>query len=232
MSPHERKKIFLLLPEILDDTKQITCLTTEYYYHNTNSEDYVLINVYEHFRNYFGQKGATIKSMDMLPGFDELWYYSAFGISTPMNCILTAAKKYGIPKKDLQPLNCKECFSTAYKVAIKYHPYQCKKQGYWESFVNDLNTKDTNPLTSKLLVSIFEYYESIFHGQSPSVPKDDVFKAEFRLALKFAVWVQSQKELFTEDFDIAKISSSPTPMLQALVKGFQNFYDIKRGVCL
>ena len=118
-------------------------------------------SIYAYPVSYTHLKGATIKSMDMLPGFDELWYYSAFGISTPMNCILTAARKYGIPKKDLQPLNCKECFSTAYKVAIKYHPYQCKKQGYWESFVNDLNTKDTNPLTSKLLVSIFEYLSLI-----------------------------------------------------------------------
>ena len=231
MSDFERKKIFLLLPEILDDSKQITYLTTEYYYHKSNLQDYVLINVYEHFRNFFGQKGATIRSMDMLPGFDELWYYSTLGISKPMKCILTAAEKYGLPTKDLQPLSCKECFATAYKIAIKYHPCQCKKQGYWESFVNDLNIKDNNPLTSKLLVSIFEYYESIFYGQSPTVPKDDVFKTEFRTALNFAVWVQSQ-ELFTEDFDITKISLSPTPMLQALLNGFQNFYNMKKGVCL
>lgn len=231
MSAQERKRVFLLLPEILDDSMQITYLTTEYYYTKANLQDYVLINVYEHFRNFFGKKGATIKSMDMIPGFDELWYYSAFGISKPMKCILKAAEKYGIPMKDLQPLSCKESFTTAYKIAIKYHPSQCEKQGYWESFVNDLDTKDSNPLTSKLLVSIFEYYESIFNGQSPTVPKDDVFKAEFRLALKFAVWVQSQ-ELFTEDFDITKISPTPTPMLQALLNGFQNFYNLKRGVCL
>lgn len=229
MSTLERKRIFLLLPEILDDSMQITYLTTEYYYQKTNLQDYVLINVYEHFRNYFGQKVATIKSMDMLPGFDELWYYSAFGISNPMKCILTAADKYGIPKKDLQPLNCKECFSTVYKIAIKYHPSQCNKQGYWESFVNDLNTKDSNPLTSKLLVSIFEYYESIFHGHSPFVPKEDVFKAEFRLALNFTLWVQAQ-ELFSGDFDITKISATPTPMLQALINGFQEYYRMKQVI--
>ena len=179
MSTQERKRVFLLLPEILDDSMQITYLTTEYYYTKANLQDYVLINVYEHFRNFFGKKGATIKSMDMLPGFDELWYYSAFGISKPMKCILKAAEKYGIPMKDLQPLSCKECFTTAYKLAIKYHPCQCEKQGYWENFVNDLNTKDSNPLTSKLLVSIFEYYESILTVNRPQSPKMMFSKQNF-----------------------------------------------------
>lgn len=56
MSTQERKRVFLLLPEILDDSMQITYLTTEYYYNKANLQDYVLINVYEHFRNFFGKK--------------------------------------------------------------------------------------------------------------------------------------------------------------------------------
>lgn len=229
MEEKKTTKIFLVLPEY--PKPKPTCFPTTEYYYNHAPKEYVIMNVYEHYRNNgMDQKKATILSMSMISAFDEVWLYSAFGITKPMADLVQEAKHLNKKIRELS-LDCEKCFGTVYQIATQFHPILLKQENYWDKFFEEFGkqTKDKNPLTHCLLIALEEYFDSIFHGQSP-IPKENNFKAEFRTALNFAKWVLKSNIIFQEDFKIEKISKSPTPMLQALVSGFQNYYNIRKGV--
>ena len=221
-----RKRVFLLLPETYADAASCSYFPTTNSFSRDHSDDFVLINVYEYFRGFYTKAKATEMSLDMLSGFDELWYYGAFGITKPMRCILKVAKKLELPIKDLQPISCKESFSLAYKFALEFHPSQTQDDNYWNKCIKACGeyTKDSNPLNAYLILSIIEYFDNIYHKKTPTVPADDLFKGEFRTALNFAAWAMKNNEKFTDGIDPSKVSRTPTPMLKALVDGFYKYY--------
>ena len=73
-----KKKIFLLLPEIRADMDQCVYFPKTRHFNPKQPNDYILMNVYEYFRSFHSKKTATELSLNMLSGFDELWYYGAF----------------------------------------------------------------------------------------------------------------------------------------------------------
>lgn len=225
-----RKRIFLLLPEVYEDANPRPYLPTTNSLQRQNIADFVLVNVYEYFRMNHNKKEAIKMSMEMLPGFDELWYYGAFGITKPMQCILTSAKNINLPIKDLQPISCKSSFSLVYKFALEFHPSQTQDDTYWSKCIRTLGeySKDNNPLNGYLFQEIVEYFEKVYRKEAPAVPAEDLFKGEFRTALNFAVWAMKKKETFNDGIDPAKVSKNPTPMLIALLNGFYRYYQARQ----
>lgn len=226
------KKIFLLLPEAYDDARPCSYFPRTYSYYRSKNDDDVLLNVYEHYRSFYEKRKATVLSMEMLHCFNELWYYGAYGITEPMHCIIKCAQQHNIPIKDLQPISCKDSFSLVYKIAMQFHPSKKQDDKYWSEITQSLGeyTKDGNPLNICLLVSITEYYETIFRGTSPAIQPDNLFKGEFRAAMDFARWAIKSNADFHDGIDLAKVSKNqkPTPMLQALMDGFYNYYKTRQ----
>ena len=222
----KKKRVFLLLPETYDDANQCSYFPTTVSFNRSKPDDCVLMNVYEYFRTFCEKKKATELSLDMLAGFDELWYYGAFGITKPMHYILKVAQKLELPIKDVQPISCKDSFSLAYKFALDFHPSQTQDDTYWNQCIKACGeyTKDNNPLNAYLILSIIEYFDDIYHKRAPDVPADDLFKGEFRTALNFAAWTMKNNIKFADGIDLSKVSKTPTPMLKALVDGFYKYY--------
>lgn len=219
----KKKRVFLLLPELDEEVKILTSQDA----YSQKCDGYVLLNVYEHYRRYMDRIEATKLSLNMLGGFDELWYYGAFGLTTPMYCLIEEAKRLNLPMKDLQPIRPKESFSLVYKFAMEYHPSKGQTDEYWKELVEALGTysKDNNPLNSCLLIAIFNYYEDIYKNHSPKVSQDDHFNLEFKKALSFSLWAFENDVVFEDGIDPLKVSKSPTPMLKALLSGFQKYYQ-------
>lgn len=221
-----KKRVFLLLPEMFASSNQCTHFPKTHQFTYKKSEDYVLMNVYEYFRSFCKKTKAMEMSLNMLPGFDELWYYGAFGITKPMRYILQAAQKLELPIKDVQPLSCKDSFSLAYKFALEFHPSQMQNDTYWSNCIKACGeyTKDSNPLSTHLVLAIIEYYEDIYNKKTPAIEADNLFKGEFRTALNFATWAIKNNEKFTDGIDYSKVSQTNTPMLKALLDGFYEYY--------
>lgn len=220
-----KKRIFLLLPD-LDKEAKVSCLSSRDVY-SKQYDDCVLLNVYEHYRQYMNKKDATKFSLDILEGFHELWYSGAFGITEPMNCLIKKAKQLNIPIKNLQPINPKESFSLVYKIAMEYHPGNGQTDEYWEKFVQSIGeySKDNNPLNNSLIMAVFEYYEEIYKEEKPKVSTEDNFNLEFKKALSFTRWALKNDVVFDDGIDPKKVCKNPTPMLKALLLGVQNYYE-------
>lgn len=225
-----RKRVFLLLPEAYADANPSSYFPTTDAYVRKSTDDYVLMNVYEYFRTSCTKIKATERALDMLGGFDEVWYYGAFGITKPMHCILNGAKKINLPIKELQPLSCKSSFSLVYKFAMEFHPSKPQDDTYWNNCIKACGeyTKDGNPLNSHLIIKLLEYYEEIYRGTSPAVKASDRFNEEFRAALNFAVWAMKNNQYFEDGIDPRKVHKNPTPMLKALLEGFYNYYQTRQ----
>lgn len=89
----KKKRIFLLLPEISKETsKEISIPTTKDCY-NENA-NVMMLNVYEHYRTFYSRRKATCLALQLIEGFDEIWYYAGYGITDPIKCCLK--KRRGI----------------------------------------------------------------------------------------------------------------------------------------
>ncbi len=221
----KKKRIFLLLPELNKEIKISSLSSCQIY--SKKYDGYVLLNVYEHYRQYMNSENATRLALDILEGFDELWYSGAFGITEPMYYLIKKAKQLNLPIKDLQPINPKESFSLAYKFAMEYHPCNEQNDEYWKNLVQSLGkySENNNPLNNCLLKAIFDYYEEIYKNLTPKISAKDHFNQEFKTGLSFTMWALKNNAIFNDGIDPKKVSKNPTPMLKALISGIQEYYQ-------
>lgn len=227
----KKKKVFLLLPELSKEpTKEINIPSTkECYDENAN---FLLLNVYEHYRTLYSKRKATCLSLQLIESFDEIWYYAGYGITDPMICCLKKAKELEIPTKAVKGVDFKKSFSCVYQYLTKFHPAKEQSEKYWKQAVHNLGILSSkNPLIGHLLVQVMGYLESVYRSELPPIAADNNFNKEFRSALNFASWADKTHYVFDESgVNPKKVSTEPTPLLEALLKGYYKYHCEKQEV--
>lgn len=227
------KRIFLLLPEAYEDSEYIKYYPKTEQFYEEAPDECVLLNVYEHYRMFYSKAKAAKLSLEILSGFDELWYSSVFGVSDIMLCMINTAKKLEIPVQEVHSINCKESFSALYRFVMENHPSRVVSDAdFWTKTIKRLGecTVRNMPLNTFIAVSLIEYYERVYRGELPAVKAEETFRGEFRAALDFSVWSIKNNVSFQNGINLEKISSKqkPTPMLKALMDGFYQYFQIRQ----
>lgn len=227
----KKKRIFLLLPEISKETsKEISIPTTKDCY-NENA-NVMMLNVYEHYRTFYSRRKATCLALQLIEGFDEIWYYAGYGITDPIKCCLKKGEELNIPIRAVKGVDFKKSFSCVYLFLNEFHPSQEQSEEYWKKVVHDLGVNSSrNPLIGHLLVSIMSYLEAVYRGELPPVEADNKFNKELRSALNFAIWADKNGYVFDENgVNPKKLSTEPTPLLEALLDGYYKYHLEKQKI--
>ena len=183
-----------------------------------------IMNVYGHFRNFFPKKKALCLSAEMLTGFDEIWYSAAFGVNDIMLYLLKKGKSEQIPIHAFDCLQIKQSFTTVYQIFVNlHHPTRMDQDHYWDSLISTIG-QQKHPLTMQLCCAVLCYFEEMQEKKEKKVIETEQFKEEFRLSMNFAKWVLKDCVLMAENIDPKRICEKPSPMLIALVTGFQKYY--------
>ena len=124
----KKKRIFLLLPEISKETsKEISIPTTKDCY-NENA-NVMMLNVYEHYRTFYSRRKATCLALQLIEGFDEIWYYAGYGITDPIKCCLKKGEELNIPIK-LTTYVARHSYATVLKRAGVATSIICESLGH------------------------------------------------------------------------------------------------------
>lgn len=227
----KKKRVFLLLPEINEEQKNRIDIPSTKGCYDEDSK-FVLLNVYEHYRTFYNKQKATCLSMQLIEGFDEVWYFGGYGITDPMNCCIKKAKELKIPTKSVKGVNFKNSFSIVYQFLTKFHPSIKQTEKYWEQAVKEVGVYSSkNPLISNLLVQVMAFLEDVYRGELPPVEAENTFNKEFRSALNFAIWADKKNYVFDENgVNPKKLSTEPTPLLTALLNGYYKYHLEKQAI--
>lgn len=227
----KKKRVFLLLPEISKETaKEINIPTTKDCY--DENANVLMLNVYQHYRTLYSRRKATCLALQLIEGFDEIWYYAGYGITDPVKCCLRKGEELKIPIRAVKGVDFKKSFSCAYSFLNEFHPSKEQSEEYWKKVVHDLGVHSSrNPLIGHLLVSIMSYLEAVYRGELPPVAADNKFNKELRSALNFAIWADKNGYVFDEDgVNPKKLSTEPTPLLEALLDGYYKYHLEKQKI--